>query len=384
MVADLSPSEIPTPAWPLLNTSRFDLRQPVPIGQAINGGPVGLRLFSTDSDGDLQAHHGIVFGETGSGKSNLARLLVLAAVLDPAARVHVAQKAGSKDFRKLAPVLDWLGDITDTERVTGMLRDAVAHMRAVRAGQTPEVPYLVVLEEAQNVLASKGSGCNPEIKALTKTLLAEGRDASICVVIVTQRPTSASVDQDVAQRPPNRLAFTVNGHTDADLAMGAKLNDRNNPMAAPQFAVGVHINGSLDAVVMVPEVSGKDVERIAGRATPRAAEPAAQPVATETPGRPDGLLDHALSVGAEGAETDRASIRYLLVRMQAAYPDIYDTDEWKMRDPDTAELIPDPGKLTKALRRAGVNVSTIKVDGKPARGCYLVDVMRAMSPTPAP
>lgn len=359
-VADLSPSELPAAAWPLADAHSFDLTRPIPIGQTPDGKPATLQLFSRDNRGALQGHHVLLAGMTGYGKSTLLQLILSAAALDPRAVLNLAVLKDTDDFEDIAPALSYLAVDASLEELKVMLSRAVAHM-ATRAG----VPYVVVIDEAQNALGEKG---DPEAREMVRLLLSSGRSAGIAVILVTQEPTAPNLVPDLARRPQNRISFWQSQNETAERAMGSGMTDDTNPSKFGADDLGlaavIGTNG-LRGRVKTPMLAPELVARIA-RAHPRE---------QEEPVFPTYALDHDDQVQDPEPET-------IIDHLHAAWLPGWD------RGIHCADLVAmlterfprqyaglDVAGMNAELRRNGLEPRKgVKVNGKSATGIYWADL----------
>lgn len=179
------------------------------------GTPLLLRMDSPD------VAHVLLAGTTGSGKTALARTLLLSlamhnhpghlqlALIDPKGR-------GLGALAELPHLWRAEGVAQEIEEAAGRLLALVAEMeRRDRAGSS--LPRLIVaIDELADLLQVGGK---PVADALTR-LTQRGREAGIHVIAATQRPAAALVGGLVKANFPVRLIGSVTSAEDAKVAAG--------------------------------------------------------------------------------------------------------------------------------------------------------------------
>jgi DNA segregation ATPase FtsK/SpoIIIE, S-DNA-T family len=185
------------------------------LGIDEGGSPLLLRLDSPD------VAHVLLAGTTGSGKTALARTLLLSlamhnhpgqlqlVLLDPKGR-------GLAPLAHLPHVWRGQGVVQAPEAAAATLQALVSEMeRRDRAGK--QLPRLVVaIDELADLLQTGGK---PVSAALTR-LTQRGREAGLHVVAATQRPAAALVGGLVKANFPIRLVGSVTSAEDAKVASG--------------------------------------------------------------------------------------------------------------------------------------------------------------------
>lgn len=183
------------------------------LGLAADGAPLLLRLTSP------QVTHVLIAGTTGSGKTSLARTMLLSLVLthrpgqlalvivDPKGRAFLP-------FQDLPHV--WAFAAGETAEGLACLAEVVAVMeRRSREGvQTPRL--LVVIDELADLLQQGGREWS---EALTR-LAQRGREAGIHLLACTQKPTAALLGGALTANFPARLVGRVVTAEDARVAAG--------------------------------------------------------------------------------------------------------------------------------------------------------------------
>jgi S-DNA-T family DNA segregation ATPase FtsK/SpoIIIE len=113
-VGDQDLARAKQPGWPLARTGRADLFSPVPFGTDQRGRTVTVTLmFSNMVIGSIPR----------MGKTFSARLLLLAAALDPIAELHAFDLKGTGDFSAIEPVAHAYRAGDDTEDIEYGLSD---------------------------------------------------------------------------------------------------------------------------------------------------------------------------------------------------------------------------------------------------------------------
>ncbi len=185
------------------------------LGIDEGGIPLLLRLDSPD------VAHVLLAGTTGSGKTALARTLLLSLAMHnhPGHVQLVLLDPKGRGFAPLAGLPHvWRGQgvVQDAAAAAATLQDLVAEMeRRDRAGR--QLPRLVVaIDELADLLQTGGK---PVAEALTR-LTQRGREAGLHVVAATQRPAAALVGGLVKANFPIRLVGSVTSAEDAKVASG--------------------------------------------------------------------------------------------------------------------------------------------------------------------
>ncbi|WP_432980449.1 cell division protein FtsK [Dactylosporangium sp. CA-233914] len=229
---DLSKSR--QPAWPLLKSGTVDLFKPIPFGTDQRGRPVALTLvFASMVIGSIPR----------VGKTFAARLLLLAAALDPLAELHAYDLKGMGDFAPLQPVAHRYraGDDDDDiayaladmrelakelTRRTKVVRELPREL-APESKITPELaaakqyrlhPILLVVDECQRWFEHPEHG--DELREIAEDLVRRGPAALIIGAFATQRPDSKSLPTGISGNAVLRFCLKVMGQMENDMVLG--------------------------------------------------------------------------------------------------------------------------------------------------------------------
>ncbi|MER7008611.1 cell division protein FtsK [Dactylosporangium sp. NPDC000555] len=229
---DLSKSR--QPAWPLLKSGTVDLFKPIPFGTDQRGRPVAITLvFASMVIGSIPR----------VGKTFAARLLLLAAALDPLAELHAYDLKGMGDFAPLQPVCHRYRAGDDDEDIAYALADMrelakelTRRTKVVRelprelapeSKITPELaarkayrlhPLFLVVDECQRWFEHPEHG--EELCGIAEDLVRRGPAAGIIAVFATQRPDSKSLPTGISGNAVLRFCLKVMGQMENDMVLG--------------------------------------------------------------------------------------------------------------------------------------------------------------------
>jgi S-DNA-T family DNA segregation ATPase FtsK/SpoIIIE len=236
-VADKPVSSMKAPPWPLLEDGTFDYF----TEQFVYGHDERMRpvLYS------LEQRNSLFAGIPGSGKTLAARVVVLAAILDPLVVPVVFDLKGSGDvdcFEPLCPkglfgsgadevtkkaalaALEWLLNECD-ERAPLVRKYAAQGMNTVNrvnrrmAERDPRLrPLVAFFDELQELLTDPNLG--KRAKFLLTSIIKRGRALAIHVIFATQRIDKESVPRGISSNIALRTCLSVTSHTECDLVLG--------------------------------------------------------------------------------------------------------------------------------------------------------------------
>jgi len=190
-------------------------RQTAILGLDEEGVPLLLRLPSPE------VGHVLVAGTTGSGKTALARSMVLSLALHN--RQAEVQLAVIDPKRRGFGMLDGLPHLIrpvvwEVDEAACLLADAVGWMEQRDRDQVQEPRLVVVIDELADLVTEGGPPVAQAIQRLTQ----RGREAGIHVIACTQKPTVAAIGSLVKSNFPVRLVGSVASVEDGRVASGIK------------------------------------------------------------------------------------------------------------------------------------------------------------------
>jgi S-DNA-T family DNA segregation ATPase FtsK/SpoIIIE len=392
-VGDTDMATAKQPPWPLAKHGHVDLFRCFAFGTDQRGRQVPLTvMFASMVIGSIPR----------MGKTFAARLIALAAALDPLAELHLYDLKGTGDFRPLEPVAyryragddDHKADIdyglAGARALAEELRRRAEVIRGLPTTLCPENkvtpqlarlrhlrlhPIVLLVDECQRWFEHPTHGT--ELKAICTDLVKRGPALGIIAIFATQRPDDGSLPAAIRDNAVLRLCLKVTDARANNMVLGSGAYGAG--VQATMFTrsdkgIGYLAGEGDDPVICRTYYADAQLaERIVARA--RAAREQAGTLtghaAGETPepaGR-DTLLDDTLAVLP--ADHDRLWTETALERLQALRPDVYRT--W------TRE------QLTAALKAHGIDtnrqINAKTPDGEPAnrRGFWRHDVVDAIA-----
>jgi len=190
-------------------------RQTAILGLDEEGVPLLLRLPSPE------VGHVLVAGTTGSGKTALARSIVLSLAMNN--RQSDVQLAIIDPKRRGFGLLDGLPHLVrpvawDQDEAVDLLREIIERMEWRDREQAQEPRLVVVIDEMADLVTMGGPIVEQSITRLTQ----RGREAGIHVIGCTQKPTASAIGSLVKSNFPVRLVGSVTCPEDGKVATGLK------------------------------------------------------------------------------------------------------------------------------------------------------------------
>lgn len=230
-------SDMKAPAWPLLEAGTFDYFTGIfTYGNDERMRPVPYSLAEKNS---------LFAGIPGSGKTLAARVVLLAAVLDPLAVPVVFDLKGSGDvdcFEPLCPdglfgsgadeitkraclaSLEWLLSQCDDRAplVRQYARQGMNTVNKVNRAMAEHDqrlrPLVAFYDELQELLTDPKHG--KRAKFLLTSIIKRGRALAIHVIFATQRIDKESVPRGISSNIALRTCLAVTSHTEVNLVLG--------------------------------------------------------------------------------------------------------------------------------------------------------------------
>jgi len=232
----------------------------VPSGTALLGldedaTPVLLRLPSPD------VAHVLVAGNTGSGKTALARTMALSlAMYNPPRQLQLLFiDPKMRGFAPLADLPHLLAPLVqETGQAAEILARLVAEMerRDQHGADTPRI--VVFIDELADLVMVGGRGIEVPLTRLAQ----RGREAGIHLIACTQRPTAAVIGGLVKSNFPVRLVGSVASAEDAKVAAGLPGTGAERLMGKGDFIV---VARGEQFRVQAAYASRPEVKRIVGQ-----------------------------------------------------------------------------------------------------------------------
>ena len=373
------------PRWAWRDGKRRSFFDGVPVGVDTRGRDVLVPLFEAN---------GLIAGASGMGKSYSARLLLMAAALDPTATVLIHNLKGGADYRSFAPIAHTLragaspADLDALAADLAWMQSEIARRGRVletlpasvvpEAKLTPEIarmegmgPVILLVDEAQRAFVSKeGKRFEATFEDVVRTCRAVGMN----VQLVTQGTKSGAIPSGIMDQLVRRIGHGVSTISDANLILGSDAHGRTYravDIEAPGVAYVGTAGGYMVKAAMA-KVDLPDVERIVAHAEKlrRAAGTLSGMAAGVVPaddhdGGASSFLGDVLSVWpTEGGKPRRNALSSEL----AGYLLECDPEEY-------AEL--DGAQVSRRMADAGVKVSSQRTPGGDGRGVKHSDVSQA-------
>jgi S-DNA-T family DNA segregation ATPase FtsK/SpoIIIE len=236
-VAHKPVSDMKAPPWPLLDGGEFDYF----TGVFVYGNNERMRPVTYS----LAEKNSLFAGIPGSGKTLAARVVLLAAVLDPLVVPVVFDLKGSGDvdcFEPLCPKglygagadeatkdaclasMEWL--LTQCDERAPLVRqyarqgmNTVNKVNRKMAEHDPRLrPLVVFYDELQELLTDPKHG--KRAKFLLTSIIKRGRALAIHVIFATQRIDKESVPRGISSNIALRTCLAVTSHVEVNLVLG--------------------------------------------------------------------------------------------------------------------------------------------------------------------
>ena len=375
---------------PLLDVDRFNSWHPAPFGFTMQDKEVVMRLMYSNL---------LIGSKPGAGKTFAARCAVAPYVLDPAAKIYVANGKFDGAWAALKPfaatyirgrsdddafaVDDMLATVQ--EEMDRRFRDHMNDASKVTEGMGL-APIVVIVDELQNYTTNSTQVDTPLKGKKNPTLgqwidhrlvdiVKNGRAAGVILILITQKPSEESLSTELRSQVGTRFALKTMDYYTSNMILGqlSKQGVDASNIDPRHKGVGIYIADLEDGIVdddlgpypMVRTFVCDDDDwsamcakglRLREAAGMLPSEPTVEiPVApvlqlVQSKAEP-AIVELVRSVWPEGR--DRASCAELAAALGWA----------------------DGSEVTRRLRmEAGVVTRPVKIDGKAVRGVYLRDL----------
>jgi S-DNA-T family DNA segregation ATPase FtsK/SpoIIIE len=236
------------------------------LGLDEEGIPVLLRLPSAD------VAHVLIAGNTGSGKTVLARTMALSLAMHnpPRAVQLVLIDPKRRGFGRLSALPHLLTPlIARPDRAAEVLKRLAAEMerRDLRGRNSPRV--VVLIDELAELMMAGGR----EIERPLTRLAQRGREAGIHLVACTQRPSAAVIGGLIKSNFPVRIVGSVASAEDAKIAAGLPRTGAERLLGKGDFYViargeQFRVQGACASPLEVRRVVGRLAKKHAPRRPP--------------------------------------------------------------------------------------------------------------------
>ncbi len=224
------------------------------LGLDPDGVPLLLRLPSPD------VAHVLIAGTTGSGKTALARSIVVSLALRNSQRqlqlVLIDPKGrGFEPLARLPHLLEPV--VTRADVAAPVMQRLVAEMERRDAEGQSEPRLVVLLDELADLVQVGGR----DMEQLLTRLTQRGREAGIHLVACTQKPTAAVIGGLVKSNFPVRLVGSVASPEDAKVASGLAKTGAERLLGQGDFLVVAKGRATrLQAAYVSPEQARRVAE----------------------------------------------------------------------------------------------------------------------------
>ncbi|MFD0202310.1 MULTISPECIES: FtsK/SpoIIIE domain-containing protein [Saccharothrix] len=218
--------------WPLLHDGAVDVFEGVPFGLTQRGLVINAPLIGSNW---------LVGGRPGQGKTNLLRVLMVGAALDPTAELWAFVMGESPDFEPLAPRLTryrmGMDDAVAADAVRALddllgEMERRGHILGEQPGRPPKVsrrladnprlglhPIILSIDECHELFQHPKYGKRAE--ELAVKLIKRGRKYGIVLLLATQSPTKDSIPKEITRNVSSGVAFAVADHIANDGLLGS-------------------------------------------------------------------------------------------------------------------------------------------------------------------
>ncbi|CRK56964.1 Cell divisionFtsK/SpoIIIE protein [Alloactinosynnema sp. L-07] len=243
-VADIDPLAQPALRSPLQDLPTLSIWDGVPLGATARGRNVVVALCWTSW---------LIAGLPRYGKSNVLRLFLIAACLDPHTRIYAVDLKDGADFTPLAPVAHRLliasAEGTDTEqtllRLLALLielenevLDRYRQFKTMPKADVPEgkitralaedsMPWLVAAIDECQLACEELASDTKAVRELRRMivdklswLVRKGPAAGVTVLLATQKPDRGSIPTRLRDNISSRIALRLPTQQSNDMALG--------------------------------------------------------------------------------------------------------------------------------------------------------------------
>ena len=220
---------------PMVEVERFSVWDPIPIGTNARGARIAVAIMWQSI---------FIGGLPRRGKSFFQRLIALAAILDPYARVYCADGKGGKDWKAVSRVAHrYVAGAEDSalKAFMGMLAELIGEMErrfallntlsdaiCPEGKLTPQIaqrygmhPVFIVIDELQEFLSSLGKDEKEAATEMLCRLARRAPAAGFVLVVASQRPDAISIPTKLREIITYRFSVQCVDKTSSDMVLGA-------------------------------------------------------------------------------------------------------------------------------------------------------------------
>lgn len=384
-VGDQDMSQAKPVEWPFAKRGVTSVFTPVPFGQDPRRRGVNVPLIFESV---------LIGAKPRMGKTFALRVLVLAAALDPTARLRIFELKGTGDLSAVDPCCHQYASGADEpaiEACMDALRDLYADLD-VRAATirglpkdlcpenkvTPELsakrslglfPEFLGIDECQELFVHPEYG--QEAARLCEAIIKRGPALGIIPVFATQRPDAKSLPTGISANIGIRFCLRVMGQLENDMVLGTssyRNGIRATTFTAKDRGIGYLVGvGDDPMIVRTAYIDAPEAERIAERAR-RVRENAGTlsgHALGEQPQSSRERVDVLADLAAVLRHDEKAWTEAVLEMLAELRPQVYGS--WNAR------------ALAAALKPHGLRPVQIKLDGENRQGYRAEQVAEAMA-----